>query len=236
METAALKAEQTFLPIVQGGTVFYGGDQEWFRFTVGRYSGCGAVAAANITAYLAIRQPALRRLYGRPDLQIGHFREHMEDVYRWVRPWKVPFVPQDFPPWKTFGWGLGVWPLGRFARGTERFARSRGVSLGRRQISSRHSMEELTAFIRDSLKRDCPVAMLIGRNPRYEREIVERPGGTCWAQTHFSMHWVVITALAKRDGNVMVKVSTWGGYSWLDLEAWHRAGGIMPGLVTFIWQ
>lgn len=264
METVSLKGEETFLRIADGDGIFCGGDQAWFDTTVGRHSGCGTVAAADITAYLAQQHPGLRRLYngggdspadgstyvpagsstacaadsleaGSPVLSKEEFLRHMCELYTYVRPWKVPFVSENRPPHRNFGWGLGIWPPCRFARATERFARSRGIRLRNRRISSRRSMEELTAFIADSLERDCPVAMLIGRKPRYEREIVERPDGFKWMQTHFSMHWVVITMLTKRAGKVMVKVSTWGGYSWLDLEAWHRAGGLMPGLVSFAW-
>lgn len=235
METVSLREEKNFLRIADGNKIFYGGDQAWFDFTVGQHSGCGTVAAANITAYLAGQQMELRNLYHLPDLQKEHFLTHMMELYDWVKPWKVPFVQRNRPPWKSFGWGFGVWPPYWFARGVKQFARSRGICMEDRRISSRCSMEELTGFIRDNLERDCPVAMLIGRRPRYERELVERPDGHKWMQTHFSMHWVVITMLKMREENVMVKVSTWGGYSWLDLEAWHRAGGIMPGLVGFQW-
>lgn len=256
METVSLRGEGTFLWIADGDEIFCGGDQAWFDTTVGRHSGCGTVAAADITAYLAQRHPELRRLYngggdgpadapgdgstddlvaGGPVLQKEDFLRHMRELYTWVRPWKVPFVPENRPPHRDFGWGLGIWPPCRFAHGTERFARSRGIRLRNRRISSRRSMEELTAFIADSLERDCPVAMLIGRKPRYERETVERPDGFKWMQTHFSMHWVVITMLTNQSGKVIVKASTWGGYAWLDLEAWHRSGGLMPGLVSFEW-
>lgn len=261
METISLKGEQTFLKIAEGDAIYYGGDQAWYDFTVGIHSGCGTVAAADITAYLAGQIPALRGLYGAPGAVQGvapgdapvsmqgrsgaseqlpgmtkaDFLAHMNEMYRWVKPWKVPFVSRNRPPWKNFGWGLGVWPPFCFARGVKRYARSRGICLKDRRISSRRSMEELTGFIRESLERDCPVAMLIGRKPRYERELVERPDGFKWMQTHFSMHWVVITMLTNQSETVMVKVSTWGGYSWLDLDAWHRAGSRMSGLVSFAW-
>lgn len=244
METVALSGEGMFLRIVDGGEVFYGGDQAWFETTVGRHSGCGTVAAADITAYLAQHHRSLRRLYcgseygrafGVSAFQKNDFLTHMRRLYPLVRPWKVPFVSENCPPYKGFGWGLGIWPPCRLAHGVEHFAGACGIRLKGRSLVSRRSMEDLTAFIADSLVRDCPVAMLIGRRPRYELETVERPDGFKWRQTDFSMHWVVITMLTKQAGTVMVKVSTWGGYAWLDLEAWHRAGGLIPGLVSFEW-
>lgn len=236
MRVAALKAESDFLRIVQDNQVWYGGDQAWFDFTVGQYGGCGTVAAANVTAYLAENHPELCMLYGQPDLQRAHFLAHMNRMYQWVHPWKVPFVDRNRKPWRSFGWTAGLWRSARFARGVERYAESCGICMERKWISSRHSMEDVTEFIRESLERDCPVVMLIGRHPRYEKELVQRPDGVSWQQTHFSMHWVVITVLTKQEKNVMVKISTWGGYSWLDLKLWHEAGGLLPGLISFTWN
>lgn len=236
MKTAALKAEADFLQITQDNQVWYGGDQAWFDFTVGQYGGCATVAASNITAYLADIHPKLRGLYGQPDLCRNSFLAHMNQVYKWVHPWKVPFADKNRKPWRSFGWTAGLWRTARFTRGVEQFARSRGIGLEGRRISSRRSLEELTEFIGESLERDCPVAMLIGRHPRYEKEPVQRPDGVRWQQTHFSFHWVTITRLTKREETVMVKISTWGGYSWLDLKLWHDAGGVLPGLVSFTWN
>lgn len=224
------------LRIAGCNTEYYGGDQAWFGFTVGQYGGCGTVAAANITAYLAIRHTVLQNLYRESRLDQACFLKHMNILYEWVRPWKIPFIPKNHPMWKGFGWTFGVWPMGKFMRGIKRFARECGVELKLSNISARRPLEELTAFIRESLGRDCPVAMLIGRKPRYERETVTRPDGSCWIQPRFSLHWVVIMELAERDNRAMVKVMTWGGYSWLDLEIWHRAGGLVPGLVSVTWK
>lgn len=234
-ETISLRNETEFVRITDEDESFYGGDQIWFHFTVGQYSGCGTVAAANITAYLAAEHASLRGLCAMPDLEKKSFQAHMIEIYNWVKPWKLPFVSENRPSYRSFGWGLGIWPPCRFARGVERYARSKEICLTDRRISSRRSMEELIAFIRDSLDRDCPVAMLIGKKPRYDRNPVIRPDGFTWRQLNFALHWVVITMLTISEESVMVKVSTWGGYSWLDLEAWHRAGGVMPELVSFEW-
>lgn len=228
--------ERDFLRITGDGQVWYGGDQEWFGFTVGKYGGCGTVAAANVTAYLALHIKALRKLYEPSDLKKDNFCFHMNQIYEWVKPWKLPFVNKNRPVWKTFGWTFGVWPIGLLIRGVERYAKMRGLRLTGKKMSSRRPMEELEGFIRESLGRDCPVALLIGRMPRYERELVTRPDGFCWRQTHFAMHWVVVTELTKMDEKVMVKVTTWGGYTWLDLRQWHEAGSLMAGVVSFVWD
>lgn len=236
MRVAALAGEQDFLRITGEGQVWYGGDQEWFGFTVGKYGGCGTVAAANITAYLALHFEGLRKLYKPENLEKDSFCIHMNQIYEWVRPWKVPFVNRNRPVWRNFGWTLGVWPMGRLIRGVERYAKMHGLRLKGKKTGSGRPMEELVGFIRESLERDCPVAMLIGRNPRYEQEMVTRPDGYGWRQTQFSMHWVVVTELTKRGGTVMLKVTTWGGYAWLDLKTWHEAGSLMAGLVSFTWD
>lgn len=233
------KCNPSCLRITAGTQIFYGGDQAWFDSTVGQYGGCGTVAAADITAYLAHRHPALHSLYGQGEMNQTCFLNHMNMMREWVKPWTIPFAGTNRPPrqifGQTFGWTFGVWPMGRLLRGVERFARASGVSLKGLKLHSWCSMERLTGFIQTSLERDCPVAMLIGRKPRYERGMVTRPDGHNWEQTHFAMHWVVVTELAEREGMVMVKALTWGGYTWLNLEEWHKAGGLVPGLVSFVW-
>lgn len=236
MRLAALTDEQDFLHITGDGQVWYGGDQEWFDFTVGKYGGCGTVAAANIMAYLALHVKTLRVLYGPGNLKKDNFCIHMNMLYQWVRPWKVPFVNKNRPMWRRFGWTFGVWPMWRLIRGVERYAKVCGLRLTGRKTGSRRPMEELVGFIRESLERDCPVAMLIGRRPRYELSVVTRPDGVSWSQTHFSMHWVTVTELTKTEETVIVKVTTWGGYAWLDLGQWHEAGSLMAGLVSFTWD
>lgn len=234
MRTAALSQEPEFLSIIDGHGIYYGGDQAWFEFTVGRYGGCGTVAAANITAYLAQNRRGMEALYDAPDRCRDHFLRHMEAVYPYVRPWKVPLIDPDRPPYKDFGWTLGIWSAGRLARGVERFAASRGIVMKGKRISSRHSLEELTDAVCQSLEQDCPVAMLIGNRPDYHQEVVTRTDGHCWHQHSFARHWVVITQLvAKDNAPVMVKVSTWGGYAWLDLEKWQEAKGLIGGIVSF---
>lgn len=224
------------LRITNDHMVFYGGDQAWFGSTIGQYGGCGTVAAADITAYLALRHSVLRKLYNQKSMDQGCFLNHMNTMYHWVKPWKIPLVNENSPPWRSFGWTFGVWPMGKLLRGVERYASARGVRITGRKISSRRPKEELVAFIRESMGRDCPVAMLIGRKPRYEREVVTRPDGGCWVQTHFSMHWVVVAALAETGEMTKVKVATWGGTVWLDLDEWHEAGSLMAGLVSFVWS
>lgn len=236
MKKTALTAGEHFLQITGEGCVWYGGDQAWFGFTVGKYGGCGTVAAANITAYLACAHEQFAALYAPENLEKDGYCTHMNTLYEWVRPWKLPFVDRNCPAWRGFGWTLGVWPMARLMRGVERYARTRGVRIRGRKISSRRSMGELTEFIRESLRRDCPVAMLIGRKPRYEREQVTRPDGVCWLQTHFSMHWIAVTELTETGKRVKVKVTTWGGSAWLDLNLWHEAGSLMAGLVSFVWD
>lgn len=245
MSIAALRDSDTFLRISSENHIFYGGDQAWFADTVGQYGGCGTVAAADITAYLAFHHPELETLYWKKrELSRQEFLHHMEALYRYVRPWKVPFVSKMRPPRRyvdragrewCFGWTFGVWPMGRLVRGVERFAGARGVYLKGRVTRSFRSLDRLTGFLAESLERDCPVAMLIGRKPRYGGELVTRPDGSCWRQRSFGLHWVVVTELEKRGDRIMVRVSTWGGWAWLDLEAWQRCGGLTTGLVTFWW-
>jgi len=60
----ALRGSDAFVRIVSHDHVFYGGDQAWLASTLGQYGGCGTVAAANVTAYLALHHLELVSLYG----------------------------------------------------------------------------------------------------------------------------------------------------------------------------
>lgn len=235
MDLVRLKQEE-FLEIQEDKTSYYGGDQAWFSSTVGQYGGCGVVAAANITAYLARQKSQMAGLYPYANLERKNFVQHMESIYSYVAPWKVPFIKANHPPYKHFGWTFGVWPASRLRKGVETYGKSQGILLKGKQCSSMRPLSELVAIIRQNLEQDNPVAMLIGRKPRYENTLVVRPDGSGWNQIGFACHWVVITALQEtKTGQYQVKVSTWGGSSWLDLNQWQQAGSPLAAIVWFLY-
>ena len=58
-----LKKADEFVKILYGDEKYFGGNQFWYSTHVGKVSGCGPVAAANILAYLAQTYPEMTQLY-----------------------------------------------------------------------------------------------------------------------------------------------------------------------------
>lgn len=77
--------------------------------------------------------------------------------------------------------------------------------------------------------------MLIGFNDEMKNILVQQPNGYSWTQSSFATHWVVITELKvdKIQDSVKVKVSTWGGYSYLDLEDFIDGESVYGCLLYF---
>ena len=62
-----------------------------------------------------------------------------------------------------------------------------------------------------------------------------QPNGAYWTQTTFSFHWVVITELKTDEiaGTSTVKVSTWGGYAYLDLDSFINGEKVYECVLYF---
>lgn len=101
--------------------------------------------------------------------------------------------------------------------------------------SSRFTKENAIRYIENGLKKDAPVAMLIGFNNKLNDIEVMQPNGEIWVQSSFETHWVVITELRTDDitGKSIAKVSTWGGYSYLDLDAYLKGEKVYQCLLYF---
>lgn len=214
-----LKNADEFLPVTledaNGTTVkYYGGDQSWFSTRVGRYSGCGAVAAADIFAYLALQNPALSALYDSdsPGMTKERFLTYMEVVLKYVAPLKIPFT--DIP----YG---GLTSLERFTRYCDRFIKSRGVKLKGRYIDGKTlKLEQAVDEIAAQLEKDNPVALLVMQNSKLKCvSYTDAHGEPVTADVRF--HWMVITALEKTGDKIEITVSSEGGKLKLDFtDVW----------------
>lgn len=213
-----------FIEVKDEQNTYYGGDQEWFGFTVGMLGGCGTVAAANIVAYMTGDK-----------MDKTEYVLLMNDMYHYVKPHKIPFLPKNRKPWRGFGWTIGVWPSIHLIWGMQRYAKTHRMKLRPVRISCKRTKEELVEYIREGLAKDCPIAMLIGWNYHLDRKEVCRPDGSGWNQTNMSNHWVTITQMrTEPGGKVRLKVSTWGGWTYLDLEEWLAWRRWPQAMVYFI--
>ncbi|MDI9497966.1 MAG: hypothetical protein QM270_05700 [Bacillota bacterium] len=206
-----------------GGDVL-GGRQQWFEEKYRRRRGCGPVAAANITAYLA-RQGQLVSLYlpyletsraaGYIDsdhvFEHGAFTQHMRAVWHHVTPGL-----------------LGLHSTQAFADGVHDYAREHGVGLDveayRVSLThrrNRRSFRRLIQFVSEGLEADIPVAFL-NHSAGQAREIE-------------SWHWVIITGIEVNhdESQAEVRVADAGVEKTFSLDRWFYTSRLGGGFVRF---
>lgn len=225
-----LKDSLNFVKITDGTLSYYGGNQAWYEWgnrkknLIAKNGACGTVAAANITAYLARHHKKYASLYPYSQYRLSDFILHMNEMYHYISPYHIGKKP------------LGVWPVSRVAKGTERFSRDRGAKLNAVWKNTSFNLEHIVEYIAEGLEKNSPVAMLIGTNG-YSNVPVYYFNGTSSLETIW-MHWVTITELTieKKQNEIpytaKVKVSTWGGWAELDLNYFLKEY-IYQGLLYF---
>jgi len=221
-----LKNSDKFVEIWDKNRNFYGGNQNWFPNIIQRKGACGTVAAANITAYTASQNKRYSALYPYEDFSKENFLSHMLDIYKYLYPLSIPFT--DIP--------LGIWSTRKLKRGLEKFANHKNITLKGVEFNSEFNKDNIVKFIEKALKANSPVAMMIGLNSYLKNITVVQPNGYSWNQLEFKLHWVLITELLINNsvGKVLVKVSTWGGYAYLDLDLIARGKLKRKELIYFI--
>ncbi|MDW7671970.1 MAG: hypothetical protein SCK57_03000 [Bacillota bacterium] len=248
--TTRLSGEKAFIFIFDepgSRKRYFGGSQLWLLKSNGVHGGCGTVAAANILAYLAInRGEEWKHLYPFPDTRRDHFIQHMESVYRVVKPLPLPnwnhWVPGDI--FKKTPPSLGIPGLSFFSKRLVRYGTRKGVMLvpvwrDRKKrphlnTSLQMSLHQAVEYIRQGLGSGCPVAMINTWNPALQAVrhwIDELTGET--TVNDFQRHWVVITALLEnqKTGEVFIEVSSWGYRVDLNLSSLWGKG--YSGLIYF---
>lgn len=160
--------EEIKLPIYDSEKEYYGGSQDWFPKKLHQLSGCGPVAAANITAYLSQtfsdKFMALYPFQG--IIKKCDFIKHMVDVRKFVIP------------------GIhGLTSVQQFADNTLSFAKDKGVCLIPHFLEDDTvSIEQAVDFISLPLSQKLPVAILVLTHPAKELE-------------DYVWHWMTITHL-----------------------------------------
>ena len=152
------------------GAVTHGADQDWFPDLWQQRAGCGPTAAAVILSYLARTRPELAPLYPEGAMDRASFTGLMCRVWEHVTPVSHGLNRPE-----------------QMAEGMASFAAARGLTLTPGLFvfpsarTKRPPYEQVEAFVRRALERDCPVAFLNLHNGRV-KEL------DYW-------HWVTITAL-----------------------------------------
>lgn len=185
--------EEIQLPIYDSEIWHYGGNQYWFPKKLHQLSGCGPVAAANITAYLSQAFPdRFKTLYAHEGkLNRSDFVEHMIDVRKYVIP------------------GIrGLTSVHQFVDNTIAFARDRGVVLNPYILDDENAnIQDAVYYITEALRKRLPVAILILTHPVKELE-------------DYVWHWMTITHLRFNniDNTYYITASTYGERKEINLE------------------
>lgn len=233
MEHTGLRDWESFVSVLSadGNRVYYGGDQSWFVKKVDRECCCGTVAAANVMAYLAKTHSSLRNLYqyNIDEITQEDFIKHMNDLYPFVKPAKLPFINA----------GAGVPFMKWYGNGVENYAKSRGVNLTANWVTNIKGFKSVVKYIKEGLLRECPVAFVNWLNPKLKKVLWESPVNKKQIYQDFQFHWVTITALWENNGNgeVLLEVSSWGGRATIcfnDIWLNKTVGGYF-GLMHFNW-
>ena len=209
MTASILHPEHLNIPDESTGKAYFGGFQEWYASEWNRMAGCGPTCAANVLTYLAFTRPALRSLYGYETMGLSDFKQHMEEVYRFVTPGN-----------------MGLNKVEMFTEGIERFAGSRGITLTSHVFDvpsnmtrNRPPVPELTAFVKAGLDSDCPIGFL-----NLTKGKVKNIQG--W-------HWITITKADMDDNNLITCASDEGKEICFDLRLWYLSTRMRGGLAYF---
>ena len=131
------------------GAVTHGADQDWFPDLWQQRAGCGPTAAAVILSYLARTRPELAPLYPEGAMDRASFTGLMCRVWEHVTPVSHGLNRPE-----------------QMAEGMASFAAARGLTLTPGLFvfpsarTKRPPYEQVEAFVRRALERDCPVAFL----------------------------------------------------------------------------
>lgn len=177
---------------------YYGGNQYWFPKKFHQLSGCGPVAAANITAYLSQTFPdKYKNLYPyKGIINKKDFTLHMVEIRKYVKP------------------GLfGLTSVHRFTDNVLAFSKKRGVFLIPHILDDNAaSIQDAINFISKALSQKLPVAILVLKHPLKELK-------------EYAWHWMTITGLKlnSKDNKYYISVSTYGTHREINLDMlWNQ--------------
>lgn len=188
------------IPIYDSDKEYYGGNQYWFPKKLHQLSGCGPVASANITAYLAKAFPdKYKNLYSYDGaMNKADFIDHMVEVRKYVKP------------------GFrGLTSVHQFCDNTLEFANTRNVLLTPHILEDDTvSMEKVIQYLSKGLSANLPIAILVLTHAVKELE-------------DYSWHWMTVTDLKfdSKENIYYIIVSTYGERHQIDLNIlWnHRS-------------
>ncbi len=193
IKTKYTPLEEIKFSIYDSEISYYGGSQNWFPKKFNKLSGCGPVAAANITAYLSQTFPnKYAALYPYNGIVTKKdFINHMVEIRKYVKP------------------GIfGLTSVDKFSDNVLTFSKTRGVSLVPHILDGNtNSIEEAINFISGALSQKLPVAILVLKHPIKEFK-------------EYTWHWMTITGLRQNTENSIyyISVSSYGNREEINFD------------------
>ena len=184
----------------------FGSNQAWYKRHWAKRAGCGACCAANLTTYLAKTRSSLRPLYSQPTTNKSDFINHMEDLFKYIKPGL-----------------LGVNKLSKFSDGLLKYAKDRNVEIEIHIFNiddykfKTRNICALTTFVKSALDSDSPIAFLNlsrGNEKRLQN----------W-------HWITITSVEIIENKLIATASDEGIKRTFDLSLWFLTSRKHGGLI-----
>jgi hypothetical protein len=198
IKTSFTGSEDIAFDIYDSEILHYGGSQYWFPKKFHKLSGCGPVAAANITAYLSQTFPdKYCDLYPyKGIINRENFTLHMIEIRKYVKP------------------GIfGLTSIHQFTDSVLAFAKERRVTLVPHILEGNAvSIQEAINFICEALSQRLPIAILVLKHPIKEFD-------------EYAWHWMTITDLKlnSKDNIYYISVSTYGERREINLDLlWNQ--------------
>jgi hypothetical protein len=195
MSVFSLLSPDVFRIADDTGTLYYGGDQQWFSAKhFKKEAACGATTCANILNYFARTKKDAAALCPFDTCTKEGFLKFMEDIYPFVKPSLIGIMPGDF------------------IKGAEEYAASRGIALTNDLLTvpaaktRRPTAEAAGRFISAALSDDLPVAFLNLSNGR--------------VKNLDSYHWVTIAGID--TASMAISIIDNGQRFEVDLAKWRK--------------
>ena len=238
------------------GTMYYGGDQAWFKRNTMAFAGCGVVAAANTMRALLCKYPdAYKKASGRLKslgnviITKSEYSSVINDMYRKMFVAELP-VANVIYDMKEVEYGSRLFKhippsLGMNAasvvRGLLRYAASYGVLIHDIYLSTGYvDYEKGLAFIREGLDKNGAVILLTSFNKHpltlYSGKAgdTKRPVSVSDMKTHFA----TITGIIDAKDEPLIKLSSWGRVATIPYrelhESWQKRRSYVSALIYFV--
>ncbi len=238
------------------GTMYYGGDQSWFKRNTMTFAGCGVVAAANTMRALLCKYPdAYEKASGRLKtlgnviITKSGYISVINDMYRKMFVAELPLANIVYDM-KNVEYGskllkyippsLGM-SASSLIRGLLRYSARGGVLIHDVYLSTSYiDYEKGLDFIREGLNKNGAVILLTSFNKHPLTLYSGKAGETVKSVSVSEMrtHFATITGIIDDKKEPLIKISTWGRVATISYrtlhESWQKRRAYVSALIYFV--